>query len=599
MNGLSDLWLAAVIGAVCIMALARLALWRRRAAAGHGGPQWRFPALAGLNLLAALFLYLTLNPPDVGVRAGRLVVLTAGAPSTVETQAGDVLVALAEAGTGAGERVPDLATALRRHPEVRAVRLVGAGLTARDRLAVDRPILFEAPPLPEGFVQLTPPEPVAAGAPFTVSGAVGALPAGIVELVDPSGAVVDRARVTTDSRFILRGSARAAGLTQFDLRLKNAEGAVIERIDIPLEARDPSPPRVIVMAGAPGPEPRFLRRWAQGAGIDLSVQLSLGAGVELTARPAPLTLAGLSETDLLVIDERRWDGLGGGEKAVVRTAVAGGMGLLLRPTGPLSEATRREWAALGAPLSGGETVRPLALEGPTAPADEASQTDQEAPPELTRRDFAVSPSAAVLLTDADGTALATWRPYGSGRVGVWTVADSYALMLTGREDVYGALWSRMFSTLARPEGGPAPKLSGIVRAGQRATVCGLQDGAVMTGPDGGRARLLIDPRAGPTACAAFWPLRSGWHAVTGDGGERGVVFVHPADATPSLIAAELRDATLALAGEARSSSSAGPGRAASSPWPFSIGLLAALAALWWLERRRPNAVSQSGDPRLS
>lgn len=599
MSGPSDLWLGVAIGAACMMAVVRLALWRRGASAGEGGPRWRFPALLGLNVVAALLLYLTLAPPDVGVRAGRLVVLTAGTASSIETEAGDILVSLPEAGSDAGQQVPDLATALRRHPEVRAVHVLGAGLTARDRPALDRPILFEPPPVPAGFIDLAAPGPVAAGAPFTVSGAVGTLSAGTVELVDPSGAVIDRATVTSGSRFILRGSAKAAGLAVFDLRLKTAAGTVVERIGIPLQAREASPPRVVVMAGAPGPEPRFLRRWAEGAGIDLTIQLSLGAGVELTARRAPLTPGVLSETDLLVIDERRWDGLGGGEKAAVRTAVAGGMGLLLRPTGPLSEATRREWAALGAPLSGGETVRPLALEGSAAAAAETSRNDQEPPPELTRRDFAVSPSAAVLLTDADGTALATWRPYGSGRVGVWTVADSYALVLTGRDDLYGALWSRMFSTLARPEGGPAPRLSGMARAGQRATVCSLSDGAFMTGPDGGRVRLLVDPRTGPTVCAAFWPLRSGWHAVADAGGERGLVFVHPANATPSLIAADLRAATLALTGEGMSSRSSGPGRAAGSPWPFFLALLAALGGLWWLERRRSSAMSQSGDPRLS
>jgi hypothetical protein len=602
MSGPSDPWLALLVGAGAALAIVRLLLWRRGAQGGSAGPSWRFPTLAGLNVLAALLLYLTLDPPDVGVRSGRLVVRTQDAPAAVEAGSGDVIVALPEASPGAGERVPDLATALRRHPEVRSLQVVGAGLTARDRPAVDRVVAFDRPPAPAGLMRLVAPDPVAPGAPFAVSGVVGALQAGTVELADPSGAVVDRVSIRPGSAFVVKGSARAAGLALFDLRLKDAQGRLVERMDIPLDAREAAAPRVVVLAGAPGPEPRFLRRWAEDAGIDVSVQLALGAGVDLTARPAPLNAASLSEIDLLVIDERRWEALGGGDRAAVRGAVAGGMGLLLRPTGPLSESTRRDWAALGAPLTGGETLRSLNLDPPPDTAEDrtAAVEPSESAPELNRRDFDPGAGAAVMLSDADGAPLATWRPYGGGRVGVWVVADSYALVLTGEADRYGALWSRMFSVLARAEGRPPPTLVRIARAGQRVSLCGVEDGQSIFGPDGARSRLVPDVRAGADGCAAFWPSRPGWHAVVDAEGERGVVFVHPSDATPSLVTAELREATLDLARSPPIARPAASGRRADgSPWPWFMALLAALGGLWWLERQRPASLSQSGDPPLS
>lgn len=595
MSGPSVLWLGAAILLACAVTLLRLGLWRRAAAPAARGPAWRFPVLIALNLAASALLYLTLNPPDVGLRSGRLVVLTAGAPAAPVREPGDIVVALPEGPPDeAAERVPDLATALRRHPEVRGIEVLGAGLAARDREAVDRPLNFAAPAAPRGLTALTPPERVAPGAPFAVAGSVGALAGGTVELVDPAGVVVDRSPVTAGATFALTGAARAAGLALFELRVKSAAGPVVDRIEVPVEARDQPAPQVRVLAGAPGPETRFLRRWAEDAGVDLSVQLSLGAGVDLTASPAPLTARSLSETDLLVIDERRWDSLSAGERGAVRTAVADGMGLLLRPTGPLSGATRRDWAALGAPLAGGENIRPLTLDGPPGtPGPAGGGGADELPPELTRRDFVQDGADAVtLLTDADGTPLSRWRPYGAGRVGVWVVADSYALVLTGRSDRYGELWSRMFSALARPEGDGGAAVRGLARAGQRAVVCGVTEGSELLAPDGGRARLVIDPRSGPGLCAAIWPTRSGWHSIrAGEAGES-AIYVQPQDASPSLVAVELSQATQELAAgspapeQARDGSRRGPG----SPWPWFLALLAVLTGLWWLERRRPAQV---------
>ncbi len=590
MSGPSDLWLVFLIATGVAIGLIRLAFWRRGAPHGAAGSSWRFPALVALNLLAAALLYLTLDPPDVGLRSGHMVVRTAGARVAVDARPGDVIVSLPEASLGVGERVPDLATALRRHPEAGRLRVLGNGLVARDQWTVDRPVDFDLARPPIGFTHLELPQPVAPGARFTVSGSVGSVASGTVELVDPSGAVVARMPVTSGSRFAVQGAARAAGSALFDLRLKDARGQVLERIEIPLQTREDSPPRVVVMAGAPGPELRFLRRWAEGIGIDLSLQLALGAGVDLAVRPVPITTARLSEADLLVIDERRWEMLGGDERAAVRAAVAGGMGLLLRPTGPLSQTTQSDWAALGAPLIGGETLRPLAVEAasgtrpdPTPPDDTAAPV-----PELVRRDFVqAGAESATLLSDPDGVPLATWRPFGAGRVGVWMVANSYALVLSGQSERYDALWSRMFSVLARGEGQPSPRLDGMARAGQRASLCGISEDDVMIAPTGARTQPLLDARAGPSSCAAIWPRDAGWHAVMRGETELGLVYVHGADAAPSLLATELGAKTLDLARAAVEREQAAWRQTTDgSPWPWFLGLIAALTSLWWLERKR-------------
>lgn len=584
------LWKAVVIALAVIVGVVRLVLWHRKAA--PQGPRWRTAVLTGLTVLAGLLLWLTLNPPASIVRTGTLIVATAGSPGTIQTAPGDILVALPEAGPIAGaSRVPDLATALRRYPTPARVTILGQGLTPRDQSPLPVPVAFAPTPLPPGLVELSTPEPTAPGATFVVGGQVGALAAGAVELVDPADEIVDTARVTAGERFALMAAARAPGLALFTLRLRDPSNAVVEQIAVPVETLVQTPPRVLVLAGAPGAETKYLKRWAEDSGIELTVDIDVGGGIQLGDPPLPLTARTFNDLDLVVLDDRRWEAMGGGQRAALTAAVNGGMGLLLRPTGPLSAGTRRDWANLGASLTGGDEAVPFRLDPPekATPEAEAEPAENSDPlPELARRDLTDEGSGAVtLLRDADGAALASWRALGRGRVGVWTVTDSYALVLTGRPDRYGEMWSALFSEIGRPGDHSRAEVVGMARAGQRVALCRLTGQPNVLGQDGRPHALRIDTATGDRACAAFWPEQPGWHVIR-DGEDRQTPFyVQPTDAAPSLVLAANRSATLALAGTAPTRAApASTSHARGSSWPWFAGLLGVLSGLWWFERNR-------------
>ena len=587
------LWTALVIVAAVAMGVVRLVLWHRKAETQ--GPRWRVATLMGLQVVAGLLLWLTLNPPASVIRTGTLIVATAGSPAAVQLAPGDILVALPEAGPVTdATRVPDLATALRRYPTPTRIRVLGQGLIPRDQSPLPVPVEFSAPPLPGGLTDLALPEPTAPGATFVVGGQVGTMPAGTVELVDPADVVVDRARIAPGERFALMAAARAPGLALFDLRLRDPAGAVVERIAIPVETMATTPPRVLVLAGAPTAETKYLKRWAEDSGIDLTLDIDIGGGIQLGDPPVPLNAANLNELDLVVLDDRRWDSLNGGQRGALTAAANNGLGVLLRPTGPLSAATRRDWAGLGLSLSGGDETVPLRLDPPAedaAPETEAPAEpvdDAEALPELARRDLTVEGSGAItLLRDADGVALASWRARGRGRVGVWTVTDSYALVLTGRPDRYGEMWSALFSEIGRAGDDSRAEVDGIARVGARIAVCRLVGQANVLGQDGRAHGLRVDPAAGDRACAAYWPEQPGWHVIRDGENRQTAFYVQPADAAPSLVAAANRLATLALAGTAPTRAApASTSDAPGSPWPWFAGLLVVLSGLWWFERNR-------------
>jgi hypothetical protein len=598
--------LAAILILTVALAWARLLLWQYRAPPGARSSLLRMIGLLALQPVCAALLYLTLLPPERASGAETLIVATANAPQPAAIALGQRLIALPEAPQlGDAERMPDLGTALRRYPGTGQLRVIGEGLAARDRDAARAlPITFDPLPLRPGIIRLGLPAEVAPGAAFQVGGQVHGIRGGSAELIDPAGARTDIARLPASGEFVLNGSARVAGTALFRLRVRDARRALVEEADVPLVTAEERQPRILLIAGAPGPEIKYLRRWATDAGLSLHAQLSVGGGVQLGDAPLPLNSGTLQRFDLAVLDERSWAELAPGQRSALVDAVRGGLGLLLRPTGPLPDDVRRQWRGLGFDLSSGAEVVAVRLDpASTTPPEEGEPAPSPgANPlaELSRRELKVAASDAVpMLRDASGATLASWRAEGRGRVAVWTLANSFGLVLTGEDDRYGRLWSEAFATLARAETQAPVRIDPLPAASERMSLCGVAAAATVTSPEAELTRLLVDPATGSAACAAFWPAAPGWHLLRT--GARSIpFFVHPAAALPALRQAERAAETGKLAAvQAKAAPAPLPHRGPS--WPWFLAWLAASAFLWWLERarRKAGARLESGTDQAS
>jgi len=585
-------WAALGLAVIAVGACIRLALWWRRAPEAQRTAPWRLGLLLVAQPLLCALLYFSLFPPSLsGPRVGTLIIATRDAPRTAAL-AGDRLIVLPEAPAGlGGEAAPDLATALRRHPEVARLRVIGEGLEPRDRPIVQgRTVLFNPSPAPPGVAELYPPGPVAPGAAFTVTGRVEGVSGGMVDLLDPAGQLADTAPLLASGEFALKGAAREPGSALFAVRLRQG-GHMVETLDLPVWTAAAAAPRVLLLAGSPGPEIKALRRWAADSGIALQAAVSLGDGLELGDPRPPLTAATLNHLDLVVVDERSWAALSPSDRAAVAAAVREGLGLLLRVTGPVPTGVRDSWRALGPPLADGEAT--VTVRVPPSGPPTASKPDVIPMPDLTRLsvDIAV-PDSTPLIRDVAGAVLARWRADGLGRAGVWSVTDSSGLVTAGFGQNYGELWGTMFETLARP----APDLVAVSfdsdpREGRRLGICGLRGAAEVREPSGAWTRLLVDPSSGAAACAGYWPASPGWRilrlSVPGQAApqEQGF-YVRPAVQAPTLIAADDRAATLALAAtQAARGAAVGPVSNVPGPrWPWFLAWLIAATALWRFER---------------
>ncbi len=475
-------------------------------------------------------------------------------------------------------RVPDLATAKRRLPAPTAVRVLGAGLTARDReVATDMTVQFDAPPPVTGIVELIAPEPTLAGREFTVRGRVQGGRDQTLELRDPADVVASRTKLDDSGEFILTGTAKAPGRVLFELQRRDGEDKVLERLPVPVVVEPGVAIKIALLAGGPQPEQKYLRRWAADAGIDLRASIALSDRVDLLQGQARLDAESLRQLDLLMIDERAWSRLAPAQKIEIERAVRDGLGLLLRATGPLPSRVATDWAAYGFKVESADLSQGISL------ATDAGETASETT--FTRRPIAVTANESIsLLRASDDRDLAVWRPHGLGRVGLWWLDDSYRLVLDGQAPRFGGLWSRATQTLARARGPASAITPTLARVNERAVLCGLAPDARITEPALDAQPLSVENLSKDEACAAFWPRNSGWHAI--DSANTTVPFyVYAKDEAPALFATTDARKTREL-----TSTSEAPSTDASRN-PHDWRLFAFLAwlllsaLLWWLERR--------------
>lgn len=540
---------------------------------------WRTIALVLLPILSAVLLYATLFPPDRMAPAGQLTVLTANADTAASDISGSV-IALPEAPLLSGvARMPDLATALRDRPGLNALRILGDGLPARDHESVSGLSLrFEPADKPVGLIERWQSPIITPGAAWSVRGRIHGVPNAGMRLLDPAGKVAAQSVINAEGQFTLSTEARGPGLYEYRLQLTDTGGKPVETLTVPIIVREPTPLRILSVSGGPNAEVKTLRRWAVDAGADLESRIALGPGMAFQTDQVALTPANLRESDWLIIDERAWEGLTATEKRNVGDAVSGGLGLLLRITGPMSSNATTDFAKLGFRIRNDTLLQSIRL-----PEDAAKPIW----PTLNRRPISVqAESGQTVFADSNGQPLALWRSVSQGRVGVLWLTDSYRLSLAGFPEVYARIWSAMAKALARPQRVDHPLPSdGLLHPDQRAVFCQLQTEAKVIAPDGNKNLLVIEALPMQGQCAGFWPTATGWHHLE-NGSSQHAFFVHPASQGQALDRQRLQQATRQLAAKSHKAADNKQIAIPGQHWPFFLAWLTLTCLMWLFERSR-------------
>ncbi|HSX62897.1 MAG TPA: hypothetical protein VLF18_22155 [Tahibacter sp.] len=555
----------AVIALLAVAALAGLAEALRRTG-------WRRWIGAGAALTAPALLYFVLFPPLQQIPGRTLRVLTPGAAATTGDDARTVALPGSTATAGV-ERVPDLATALRRHPDTASIDVVGQGLGAADRDAArGHALRFDAPPLPRGIVALEWPGDLRAGHGFTLSGTL-AQPDGLrIALREPGSARQEPVAPGADGRFAFALFAPRAAEVAYELTVVDAAGTEVERVAVPVEVRDGTRLRLQLLAGGPDPDLKYLQRWALDAGHTVDARIALSRGLAQQRGTATTEAGTLAETDVVVIDERAWTQLDKAARARLLAAVDQGLGLLLRLGGTPSAALVAEWRALGIDLANADVPATLRIAGETA--DGATAALQRVPLRAT------GDGVVALAQDRDGTAVAAVRNRGQGRLGVWWLYDTRTLTLSGQAPLHDALWSRALDRLARPRQTAPPSVPAQSWQFERIALCAEADTLSVVAPSGADHALLTRRGSDARWCGGYWPRESGWHTLRAGTSERRF-YVRAADDAVALHQAADAAATRALAGNKPAPAAA---HIAGPRWPWFVAWLMAATLLWWLQR---------------
>lgn len=566
-------WLL-VVGVV--LASLRMLIGVRRLPATVRPRSWRSALLLLGQAASAALLFVLLRTSLPGDDVHTLHLLTAHAPATTTAteRAGERWLRLPEAAPRPGiDPTPDLATALRQHPQVRTLHVIGDGLAARDRDAASGLALrFEPASLASGIRDWWAPQTVQSGASLHVTGTANG--GARIELLDPSGTRIDQQTLQTDGAFSLRSATRSPGLAIYQVRLRGADDKTIAKTQVPIQVLAALPARLLLRSGGPDAELKFLRRWAADNGAKLQATIDLGAGMQAGDPPFSLDAPTLADADVVILDDRSWNGLGSARRTAILRAVDNGLGLLLRTAQPLADA-----GALGL------QVRAASL--PSSFNLPIINTDDLKLPALTRPQLRIdNPSGKTTLRDDRGNSLVGWRAHGRGRIGIWLPADTYRLALAGHGDLHARLWADAINSVARARAPVARALPARIYAGERSVLCGLSDTANILPPGGSTpVRLLIDPRSGNQHCAAFWPQRAGWHQLI-NGDSIDAFLVRADNADPVLRAASTQQATAALASRAPKSVKPAASEPTLPRWIVFLLWLAVTSALWWFERSR-------------
>jgi hypothetical protein len=458
--------LRAVVLALLVVALALPSLWRAESVAG---------SIVRIHSAADL------------AKAGAMLASAAPAAVSYESPLAPSAAGL-ETLAAAADRAPVFAAA------PRAVRLVEASATAR-------PLAGRA-----------------AAVSFRVHGPAG--DSARVYLTE-AGAAVDSLAVRADSRGDASGAFRvrpaAQGWREWGVR------AVWPRGDSAAAAAgawvdSAGPPRVLVRAGFPDWEAKFVTRALEESGAKVETSMALGRGLAVQeGGGGGISPARLAPVDAVIV----LDGapLEGAEAAALAEWAQRGGGVLL-------QGDRAGAAGFGLvrPADASATVDGSAIRW-SAPAELAPLPADRVG--ASARPFAAIGTAAAVAAQAPAGPLLALRPLGRGRAAALALGETWRWrMEAGRVAEHREFWRSLVDWLssARPEPlairlagatGPVGARRDVRVYDARGQADAPAPGLVVTRPGGGAdtVRLARDPSAAGVLRGSFVPAAPGLHAL--------------------------------------------------------------------------------------
>jgi acyl-CoA hydrolase len=436
------------------------------------------------------------------------------------------------------------------------LHVFGYGLD-KDQLSVLKlPFVFYPSPI-EGFTSVYWPEKIHTGESLLVQGRYKNTSRSSIKITLSSyRTTVDSVIVpaATEQQFTLATIPKQLGRAVFTLAVIDKKDT-LQKEPVPVQIEKGEPVHVLVLASSPDFENRFVKNWLSEKGYSVLVRTAVSKNrfnkeyLNIPETSADrISAALLDKFDIIIADASELAMISKGELAAVQSHVSQkSTGLIIRSD---SAATARSfysgWFPLSHADSGKQSVQ-LSL----------PDTSHDLPPLSIDHVQFIRPQyqARSLLADNRNRSFAAIALYGSGRIILTTLPNSYAWMLSGNNNAYHAVWSELLNA-AIPEKtseetwqvlAPLPKVHTPVTVALKTQASGIPQAEIA----GTTIYMQQDPWLPYQWTGTYWPAKSGWQTGIGSNGQPWYWYTYTKEDWQSVEAFQKEQMNIAAGGESK------------------------------------------------
>lgn len=418
------------------------------------------------------------------------------------------------------EFIPDLEGFLSLNHRFKNFYIQGYGLEKHELNALrNYGIQFNPSSLPQGIISVQWTRNMTSGEPLLVQGTYNNTSRRPVKLILKGlGTTLDSTTVAAEKTetFWLKSIPKNLGRALYSL-LAISRKDTISNEKIPVIVEEQSALRVLILSSSPDFENKFLKNWLYEQKYALAVRTAISKDkfstefLNTERRDLSRINPSLLESfDVLIADMTELSRLNQAGRKALQNQVSEGMGLIIKtdaesePSGFFKNEfqIRERQAADEKTISlnwAGNSAKKMLLP--------ASRTFK----------IIAQPGNQALVKDGTGNILVSSKLYGTGRLVLSTIADSYTWMLGNNAADYTSYWAHILEKAAR-----RTELTESIRFKDQYPIVNKEiqiqlvvesDTLPSAESDGRPLKFIQDPLLPFQWNASYWPSKIGWHSI--------------------------------------------------------------------------------------
>jgi len=329
------------------------------------------------------------------------------------------------------------------------LHVFGSGLSADELQQLNNtPVIFHNQPVAMGTISVNWQQTLQTGEQLRIQGSFNNTTNAPVKLqLNGLNTLLDSTTIKPNSlsNFELTATPKQSGRAVYNITALAGDNTIEEEF-VPVDVTPADSIKVLILAASPDFENRFLKTWLAENNCEVVVRSTTSKGKfdksftnTATTNIDQITTQTLATFDVLISDAAEFASLSRDEQNAVQATVESGMGLIIKTDTTLSSSF---YTSLFPVYSG--QVKPqqsstLRLAGGailTEPAEQSLFIHEQ-------------PGTQALVTDSSAQVLVGSTVYGSGKVAVTTLNNTYSWMLTGNKHNYHTYWSALLSRVVK------------------------------------------------------------------------------------------------------------------------------------------------------